>query len=66
MCSDLTIKTSKRRHWRRSGVFMVNFEHYYTFFNVSIVDFEQVIVSCVDVFALKILNNWYCFASVFI
>ena len=23
----LTIKTLERRHWRRSGVFMVNFEH---------------------------------------
>ena len=23
----LTIKTSKRRHWRRSGVFIVNSEH---------------------------------------
>ena len=27
MCSKLTIKTSERRHWRRSGVFIVNFEH---------------------------------------
>ena len=25
--SKLTIKTPKRRHWRRSGVFIVNFEH---------------------------------------
>ena len=25
--SSLTIKTSKRCHWRRSGVFIVNFEH---------------------------------------
>ena len=24
--SDLTIKTLERRHWRRSGVFIVNFE----------------------------------------
>ena len=23
----LTLKTPERRHWRRSGVFMVNFEH---------------------------------------
>ena len=27
MCSKLKIKTPERRHWRRSGVFIVNFEH---------------------------------------
>ena len=27
MCSKLTIKTSERRKWRRSGVFIVNFEN---------------------------------------
>ena len=27
ICSKLTIKTSERRQWRRSGVFIVNFEH---------------------------------------
>ena len=27
ICSKLTIKTLKRRHWRRSGVFIVNFKH---------------------------------------
>ena len=26
-CSKLTIKTPERRHWRRSGVVIVNFEH---------------------------------------
>ena len=26
-CSKLTIKTLKRRHWCRSVVFIVNFEH---------------------------------------
>ena len=25
--SKLTIKTPERRHWRRTGVFIVNFEH---------------------------------------
>ena len=25
-CSKLTINTPERRHWRRSGVFIVNFE----------------------------------------
>ena len=27
ICSMLTIKTPERRQWRRSGVFIVNFEH---------------------------------------
>ena len=27
ICSKLTIKTPKRRKMRRSGVFIVNFEH---------------------------------------
>ena len=27
ICSKLTIKTPEGRHWRRSGVFSVNFEH---------------------------------------
>ena len=26
-CSKLTIKTTERRHWDRSSVFIVNFEH---------------------------------------
>ena len=27
ICSKLTIKTKEGRHWRRSGVFIVNFKH---------------------------------------
>ena len=27
ICSKLIIKTAERRHWGRSGVFIVNFEH---------------------------------------
>ena len=27
MCSKLTIKAPERRLWRRSGVFIVNFQH---------------------------------------
>ena len=27
ICSKLTIKAPERCHWRRSGVFIVNFEH---------------------------------------
>ena len=26
ICSELTIKIPERRHWRRSGIFIVNFE----------------------------------------
>ena len=27
VCSKLTIKIPERRHWRRSGIVIVNFEH---------------------------------------
>ena len=27
ICSKLTVKTPERRNWRRSGVFILNFEH---------------------------------------
>ena len=32
ICSKLTINTPQRRQWRRSGVFIVNFEHIPTLF----------------------------------
>ena len=39
----LTIKTPERRHWRRSGVVIVNFEHIsHLCSSVSIVNFEHV------------------------
>ena len=41
ICSRLTIQTPEQRHWHRSGVFIVNYEHI-TFSTVSIVNFEQV------------------------
>ena len=41
ICSKLTMKTPERRHWRRSGVFIVNFEHI-SYFSFFIVDFQQV------------------------
>ena len=34
ICSKLTIKTPEQRHWRRYGVFIVNFEHISHFFLV--------------------------------
>ena len=27
ICSELSMKAPERRHWRRPGVFIVNFEH---------------------------------------
>ena len=41
ICSMVSIKTLKQRHWRRFGVFTVNLEYNSQFF-MSIVDFEQV------------------------
>ena len=39
----LTIKTPKRRQWRRFGVFIVNFEHIsHLYSNVPIVNFKHV------------------------
>ena len=44
ICSKLTVKAPERRHWRRSGVFIVNSEYMsHLCFSVSIVNFEQVI-----------------------
>ena len=40
-CSNLTIKTAERRHWRRSGVF-INLTFSTPCYSVSIVNFEQV------------------------
>ena len=35
-------KSTRRRYWHRSGVFIVNFEHLlHHFFCISIADFEQ-------------------------
>ena len=43
ICSNLTLMTPERRHWRRSGVFIVNFKHIFTPLSiVFIVNFEQV------------------------
>ena len=44
ICLKLTIKTRKQRQWRRSGVFIVNFEliSYLVLVFLSIVNFEQV------------------------
>ena len=46
-CSKLTIKAPERPQWRRSAVFIVNFEHISDIFLVFIVLYEQVNVSWV-------------------
>ena len=40
-------KTTEWRHWRRSSVFIVNFENISLSSSVSIVNFEQVNISWV-------------------
>ena len=43
ICSKLTIKIPERRHWRRSSIFIINFEHISNLCSsVTIVNFEQV------------------------
>ena len=42
ICSELTLKTPERRQWRRSGGFIVNFEHISHLVILFIVNFEQV------------------------
>ena len=32
ICSKLTIEIPERRQWRRSGIFIVNFEHFHNLF----------------------------------
>ena len=49
ICSNLTIKTPKRRHWRRSKVFIVNFEDIPTLFYCFVVNFEKVNVGWADI-----------------
>ena len=55
ICVKLTIKTPKRRQWRPSSVFIVNFEQvnvswvWFAFQNLSVI-FEQVITSVEKLF----------------
>ena len=42
----LTVKAPEQRHWRRSGVFIVNFQHIsHLFLMLLLLDFEQVDVN---------------------
>ena len=42
ICSELTIKTPERRHWRRFGVIIVNWAYFSAFPSISIVASRQV------------------------
>ena len=42
ICSKLTIKAPERRHWRRSGVFIVDWTYFTPCASVSIVNLEHV------------------------
>ena len=55
ICSKLTIKTSERRQWRRSGVFIINFDQisYIVSVFLLIINFEHVKCRLVYFFALS-------------
>ena len=42
ICSKLTTKTIEWRHWHRSGVFVVNYEHILHLVLVFLLNFENV------------------------
>ena len=57
ICSKLTVKTPERPHWRRSGVFIANFEHISHFSSVYIVNFEHVVPGCEDASKIWEMSN---------
>ena len=56
ICSKLTIKILERRHWRRSGVFIVNFKHILHLV-VPLFGFKYVNERFASNVAVKILEN---------
>ena len=58
--SKLTIKTSERRQWRRSSVFIVNLEHFTPSSSVSNVNFEQANAGWVTI-RLCSTHSWLIF-----
>ena len=55
--SKLAVKTPERRQWRRFGVFIVNFEHYFApSSSVSTVNFEHIIA-----YSVGEMKSFYCF-----
>ena len=61
ICSKLIIKTPERR-WRRSGIFIVNFEHFTLCSSVSTVNVEHVNADWVG--KLGILGYYFNFLQV--
>ena len=60
ICLRLTIKTPERRHWLRSGVFIVKFEYIsHTFPCVSNDDFKHAFVSWERYNEIIILGSFY-------
>ena len=58
LTSKLIMKKSKWRRWRRSGIFIDNFEHIsHLFSSVSTVEFEHVNVCWVLDLKIKITNS---------
>ena len=59
ICTKLTIKTPKRRHWRRSSDFVVNIWTYFTHFSsFSIVNFEQVNICYLATLSKVCFRKW--------
>ena len=58
ICSKLTIKELERRHWRRSGVFFVKFEH----ISPLVLVFLLLTVSRLNVGQVSFCFNWYIFS----
>ena len=59
----LTIKTPKRRQWRRLGVFIVKFEHILQWrrLGVFVVNFEHIVHLCSSVFIINfehVIAGW--------
>ena len=44
ICSKSTIKIPERRQWRRSGIFIVNFEHIIASWDVAFVSIDLHII----------------------
>ena len=62
ICSKLTFKTLERRHWRRFGVFIVNFEHIShaaLVFLLLTYSMQLPAGRCYEVLSLKKANHFY-------
>ena len=60
ICSKLTIKTPVRRHWHRSGVFIVNFEHMRIWSHLLKKSFMENFIFCalMQIYATKLLRRF--------